>query len=64
MKLKEYLEQKDITLPQFCRLINAKPSHMCSIMHDNCRPSLALALSIQAATGGMVKAEELRGKAE
>lgn len=59
MKLKEYIEQEDMTVAQFSRRVKVTPRSISRILDLGFDISLSLAIRIQRATRNKVKVEEL-----
>ncbi len=59
MKLKEYIEQEDMTVAQFSRKVKVTPASIHRILNLDHDLHLSLALRIQKATKNKVKLEEL-----
>lgn len=62
MDLREYLFRKRLTVKEFSELIDCSRTHVSAIVNNRIKPSKRLAKSIELATNGEVKAEELLGK--
>jgi transcriptional regulator with XRE-family HTH domain len=55
MRLKEWLEQKNLNQYEFAELVQAKQPMISQIINGHRRPSPELALRIEAVTKGKVK---------
>lgn len=57
MRLKEYLEWRQIPQARFARLCNLKYSQLRYMLRDGC-PTLESALKIERGSGGMITPKE------
>ena len=59
MNLKEYLFVKKISITEFSNFMGYSRTHMSSIINGHLKPSRFMAKSIERATNGQVKAENV-----
>jgi len=53
--LKSYLANIDMTLKDFCEIIDADDKHMSKLMHGKANASHRLAKDVRQATGGLIE---------
>jgi transcriptional regulator with XRE-family HTH domain len=59
MEIKLYLAKNRMTIKEFCELIGYSRNQISGIINGKLKPSIRLAKTIEQATNGEVKAEEL-----
>ena len=59
MKLKDYIEAKDISVAKMARKLGISPTYLAAIVREIRYPSLEMAYKIEEYTKGQVKMQDL-----